>query len=100
MRLTNRQKTTIQQTLKRYFGEASHILLLGSRTDDGALGGDIDLYIEPELDDPDTLVDAKLNALAELHAKLGDQKIDLVIHRTQTPELAIHRSAKASGIPL
>jgi hypothetical protein len=49
MRLTPKQQQIIVTTLRRYFGQSSRILLFGSRVDDNACGGDINLYIEPEL---------------------------------------------------
>ncbi|QSR36033.1 hypothetical protein CFI10_13690 [Marinobacterium iners] len=55
MRLTPKQHQIIVTTLCRYFGQNSRILLLGSRVDDNARGGDIDLYIEPGLTDADQL---------------------------------------------
>jgi predicted nucleotidyltransferase len=84
MRLAPKQQQIIVTTLRRYFGQNSRILLFGSRVDDNARGGDIDLYIEPELTDADQLVDARLNAMAELH----------------TLKAAIHRIAEETGITL
>jgi predicted nucleotidyltransferase len=100
MRLTPHQRQTIEQTLRRHFGPGARILLFGSRTDDRARGGDIDLYVEPDFGDPDRIVDAQLGALAELHQALGEQKIDLVVRRPGAELLPIHRVAKTSGIPL
>lgn len=100
MRLTPAQQKTIPEILRRHFGQQAEVLLFGSRTDDSARGGDIDLYIESEITDPDALVEAKLQALADLHNALGEQKIDLVIRRPGTAALAIHRIAKATGVPL
>ncbi|NBC48885.1 MAG: nucleotidyltransferase domain-containing protein [Gammaproteobacteria bacterium] len=100
MRLTDHQRATLRRVLRQHFGPNSRILLFGSRTDDQARGGDIDLYIEPEIQEPDQIVEARLNALAELHLALGDQKIDLVIHREQGPDPLIHRHARQTGAPL
>lgn len=100
MRLTPQQQQIITSTLYRHFGEASAIWLFGSRVNDTARGGDIDLYLEPEIQDPDAIVDAKLNALIELRQHLGDQKIDLVIHRQEAPVLLIHQVAKETGVRL
>ncbi|WP_373183774.1 nucleotidyltransferase domain-containing protein, partial [Halomonas campaniensis] len=69
---------TIVDVMKRHFGQEAKVWLFGSRTDDSARGGDIDLMVETPLQDADDVVDAKLNALVELHQRLGDQKIDLV----------------------
>lgn len=74
--------------------------LFGSRVDDNARGGDIDLYIEPEIQRADDIVEAKLNALVELHRQLGEQKIDLVINRKQGTDLPIYQVAKETGVLL
>jgi len=100
MRLTPEQRQQIRTTLKHYFGQQTAILLFGSRVDDNAKGGDIDLYIEPEIQAADAIVDARLNAMAELHMALGDQKIDLVINRRNGRQLPIFQIAKEQGVPL
>lgn len=100
MRLTEQQRVVIKQTLLKHFGAASELRLFGSRVDDSARGGDIDLYIEPEIQQPDDIVEAKLNALVELHRQLGEQKIDLVINRKQGVSLPIYQVAKETGVLL
>lgn len=83
------------------FGQSAQVWLFGSRVDEQSKGGDIDLYIEPEIQDPAELVDAKLHFLLELHKKLGQQKIDVVIRRAECKEdLPIFRIAKETGLPL
>ena len=100
MRLSPKHRYIIVSTLRKHFGEKSRILLFGSRVDDNARGGDIDLYIEPELIEPEKIVNAKINAMAELHSLLGEQKIDLVINRQRGATLPIHRMAQQTGIVL
>ncbi|MCH8538857.1 MAG: nucleotidyltransferase domain-containing protein [Alkalimonas sp.] len=100
MRLSSQQQTVIKQTLAKHFGESSEIRLFGSRLDDNARGGDIDVYIEPELTAVDEIIDAKLNALVELHQQLGEQKIDLVINRKSGLVLPIYQVAKQQGVLL
>lgn len=57
-----------------------NISLFGSRTDPKAKGGDIDLYFKilKSLDN-DYLFYFKRSLLLELHHRLGEQKIDLVV---------------------
>lgn len=100
MRLSAKQRDLITAVLHEKFGAASQIWLFGSRVDDTRRGGDIDLYIEPELQDPEALVDARIAALVELHQHLGEQKIDLVIKRKQAPMQLIHRVARSEGVHL
>lgn len=100
MRLTLKQQQVIAGVLRKYFGAQAQVILFGSRVDDNARGGDIDLYVEPELTQVDDLLDAKLKALSELHCQLGEQKIDLVIHRPGADALPIYRVAQTTGVPL
>jgi uncharacterized protein len=46
MRLTAAQIDTIKRTTHAVLGEAVQVRLFGSRLDDAAKGGDVDLYIE------------------------------------------------------
>jgi len=101
MRLTAYQNSFIQQKTVLFFGADSHVWLFGSRVDDDKKGGDIDLYIEPEIQESEKLVDARLNFLVEMHRVLGEQKIDLVLHRSQSnQDLPIYRVAKETGVKL
>ena len=100
MRLTELQRTILNNTLLKYFGSASELRLFGSRVNDATKGGDIDIYIEPEITSPDDIVEAKLDALVELHQLLGDQKIDLVINRKSGKPLPIYEIAKQTGVLL
>jgi len=101
MRLTEYQLSHIRQEVPRFFGAGSHAWLFGSRVDDQQRGGDIDLYIEPEIQDVSTLVDAKLNFLLKMHRVLGDQRIDVVLNRSKSDvDLPIYKIAKETGEPL
>jgi len=100
MRLTEYQQEIIKRVLLKHFGKGSELRLFGSRVDDNARGGDIDLYIEPELCGADDIVEARLNALVELQLALGEQKIDLVINRKAGTVLPIYKIAKETGIRL
>ncbi len=98
MRLTTSQISCIREGVVKYFGSTSHAWLFGSRLDDQLRGGDIDLYIEPETQNPASLVDAKLKFLCAIHRQIGDQKIDVVLRRTASQqELSIYRIAKETG---
>lgn len=101
MRWTSAQITAIRLTTVEVFGEQAKVWLFGSRVDEQRAGGDIDLYVEPETQDPAALVEAKLHFLMKLHKKLGEQKIDVVIRRTAfKKELPIYRVARETGVRL
>lgn len=101
MRLSPIQKQAICESALRYFGKEAQIWLFGSRVDDTRKGGDIDLYIETPAHNAEELITAKLQFLCELHKKIGEQKIDIVLHRSGTTvDLPIYRIAKQTGVRL
>ena len=77
MRLTNAERTEITRIIRKEVRDAE-IYIFGSRIDDGARGGDLDILV---------IGDEKLSLQRLLHLKillkdrLGDQKIDLVYQR-------------------
>lgn len=99
MRLTDAQKTVIREEVQRHFGENARPLLFGSRVRDDARGGDIDLYIEAEGDPQETLA-RELKLYVVLQRRLGEQRIDLVVHRVGSPLRPIDREAQDTGIAL
>ena len=101
MRLTAPQIQTLREQIAHHFGHNTHIWLFGSRVNDQQKGGDIDLMLEPEIQDPAAIIHAKLALLRALHQTLGEQKIDIIIRRPPpAAELPIHRIAHATGIQL
>ncbi|MDD5329860.1 MAG: nucleotidyltransferase domain-containing protein [Sulfuricella sp.] len=99
MRLTPPQAEAIRLTVGEVFGKDAEVWLFGSRVDDGARGGDIDLYVES----PAPLVDAmaKISRMyAALQAKLGEQKMDIVVWSPAQKWLSVHEEAKRTGVRL
>lgn len=74
MRLDAKEKSAIREAIREADSEAS-IYLFGSRADDTAKGGDIDLLV---LSKRITLM-TKLGILAQLHQRLGERKIDIAV---------------------
>lgn len=100
MRLTEAQVAIIKQTVFDFFGPEASVTLFGSRVDDAARGGDIDLLIElPTLPDNPTSSCAHFVARLQLSA-IGDQRIDVVLKQRQGPTLPVHEIAKSTGILL
>jgi len=98
MRLNDFQRANICSEAVHCFGANSRLWLFGSRVNDQLRGGDIDLYIEPEIEDAASIVDAKLKFLSEMHRLLGEQKIDLVVRRNKgNYEAPVYRIARESG---
>jgi predicted nucleotidyltransferase len=101
MRLTDFQRQTICESAKNNFVKDTQVWLFGSRVNDQAKGGDIDLYIEPQTQKSSDLISAKLQFLRELHKKIGYQKIDVVLRRVDsTVDLPVYRIAKQTGVLL
>ncbi len=78
MRLNERQVQAIRDSVKKNFPSGTRVYLFGSRTDDNARGGDIDLLIETALQGVE-LQSARYKAMSDISMKIGDQKIDIVI---------------------
>ena len=101
MRLTPSQVETIRDTARRCFGQDADVWLFGSRVDDTRRGGDIDLYIETDLDTPEASWDAERRVLGALYMALGEQKIDVVVKRRgDRRQLPIFEVARAQGVHL
>ncbi len=75
MRLAYDEQQAIGSIIRQADADAE-IYLYGSRADDAAKGGDIDVLV---LSKKINLM-AKLDILAQLHRKLGDRKIDIAIY--------------------
>lgn len=101
MRLTARQASIICNTFRQQFGQKASLWLFGSRVDDTKRGGDIDLYVQTPEQDVEKLFQAKIKFLVALDKQLGEQKIDVVLHRTgQNLQLPIYKIAQETGIKL
>ena len=79
VRLIEQEVRDIKETAAKLFGRDAEVRLFGSRVNDDALGGDIDLYILTKSAEKTGLL-AELAFNVELHEKIGEQKIDLVVH--------------------
>lgn len=96
MRLSPQQIEIILSRTRHWLGDRAHVRLFGSRRDDSAKGGDVDLLIETQ-QLPDPWRQAQLQA--DLEHRLG-LSVDLVFAAPDSPERPITRIARATGIPL
>lgn len=62
-------------------------------------GGDIDLYVEADTGAEETL-ERELKLYAALQRRLGEQQIDIVVHRADAPLRPIDIEARKTGIAL
>lgn len=97
MRLTDEEIQAIRQTFRQVFGEGE-VYLFGSRTDDSAKGGDIDidLYLKPV--SADTSPQTKVRFLVALENRIGEQRIDVIM--AKDPTRLNEREAMRTGIRL
>jgi uncharacterized protein len=99
MRLTPREQATIRETVVAVAGLGSRVRVFGSRIDNGARGGDIDLLVEVDhaVAQP-ALFSARIGARLQL--ALGDRRIDVLLAAPNVREQAIHRVARETGVEL
>ena len=95
MRLTEFEIKSIIKSFRAHF-ERGDIYLFGSRVDDRQKGGDIDLYIDTP--DSDALFEKKLQMLRDIKAKIGEQKIDVII--SSDKQRPIEEEASKKGVKL
>lgn len=100
MRLSADQIEAIRQETAHFFGADAQVWLFGSRADDTARGGDVDLYVQSGMSDADQLAAARFAFLARLKRRIGDRKIDLVLQREGGDVLPIYELARQTGVRL
>jgi predicted nucleotidyltransferase len=99
MRLTPEQTRAIEQAARETFDPGSTVILFGSRLDDSARGGDIDLLIEsPTPLSPDELVRRRNRFIARLYRLLGEQRIDvLIVPANHSDSRPVVKTARREG---
>lgn len=97
MRLSEFEINIIKKTALDIFGKDTAVFIFGSRTDNSAKGGDIDIYIKC-LDCVDTLK-KKIQYSIELEKSLGFQKFDVIINDNRYFK-TIYKIAEDTGIRL
>ncbi|MEN8128645.1 MAG: nucleotidyltransferase domain-containing protein [Pseudomonadota bacterium] len=99
MRLSSQMQTIIRDTVHEVFGLEATVFVFGSRIDDNAKGGDIDLLIQSA--NPIQRREHKaLQLVAKLQIRLGDQPIDVLVLDPQTPRQPVHEEALSVGVRL
>jgi len=98
MRLDPKIVPRLVSEIRQVYGADADVWLFGSRTDDNAKGGDIDLYVETA--DNMNQLSRYLESRKRLFWLLGDQKIDLVVRVRNHEPSPIERIARNTGIKL
>lgn len=99
MRLKPQDIAALRKAIGSIAPEAAAIRLFGSRLDDGARGGDVDLMIDFDhpIEHP-----AVLSASLAVRASraIGGRNVDVVLRAPNLAQTAIHRIALQSGVLL
>lgn len=99
MRIQTEAREALVKSVRSVAPEARTIRLFGSRLDDNAKGGDVDLMIEFEhpIEHP-----AMLAARIAVQASrtLAGRNVDVVLKAPNLKECSIHRIAMATGVAL
>lgn len=91
MRLTSQQMQAITEVIARLVGDAAEVYIYGSRLNDQAKGGDVDILLETEQHIP-RITQGRIKM--ELERRLG-LPIDILVHvknRELTPFQTIARA--------
>ena len=99
MRLTPETRLLIKEIVLDVFGPSAAVRVFGSRANDEARGGDIDLLVECSEPVKDRLKKT-LALTAKLQIRLGDQHIDVIVTDPQTKPQPVHEVARRTGVPL
>lgn len=99
MRLTEQEIQIIRNTAHDVFGQNIQITLFGSRVNDQAKGGDIDLMIEVYEDvDRPALLSARV--ASRVSPSLAGRAVDVLLKAPNLKTQPIHEIAARSGIVL
>jgi uncharacterized protein len=96
MRLSTAQTRVILHCIRQQFGADANVMLFGSRLDDAARGGDVDLLVESAA--PATLRQRALATMAL--EKALELPVDIVALHRGTPGSAFARIALSRAQPL
>jgi predicted nucleotidyltransferase len=96
MRLTDDQTQAIRQVVRQVAGSQSRVRVFGSRLDDAAQGGDLDLMLElaEPVDNP-ALMAAQMSA--QVSRIMHGRKVDVLLSAPNLMRLPIHDVAYKEG---
>ena len=96
MRLTDGQAEAIRRLAREIAGDDSRVRVFGSRLDDAAHGGDLDLMLElPDPVDNPALMAARMSA--RVSRAIHGRKVDVLISAPNLMRLPIHDMAFKEG---
>ena len=96
MRLTDYQIQAIRRLAREVAGDQARVRVFGSRLDDTAHGGDLDLMLElPEPVDNPALMAARM--AAKVSRTMSGRKVDVLLSAPNLMRLPIHDIAFEEG---
>lgn len=96
MRLTESQIEAIRQLARQVVGQSARVRVFGSRLNDAAHGGDLDLMLElPEAVENPALIAARMSALVS--RVMHGRKVDVLLSAPNLMRLPIHDIAYTEG---
>ncbi len=96
MRLTDYQIQAIRQLAREVAGDQVRVRVFGSRLDDTAHGGDLDLMLElPEPVDDPALMAARM--AAKVSRSMSGRRVDVLLSAPNLMRLPIHDIAFKEG---
>ena len=99
MRLTQDQIQIIKRTAQNVLGGSARVILFGSRVDDAAKGGDVDLLIEvPQALEEPALMSARI--ASRVSRAMQGRRVDVLLKAPNLSEQPIHRIAAQQGVML
>lgn len=102
MRLPAAERQAVARAAAATLPKGSEVLLFGSRLDDGARGGDLDLLLElPAELDAAARVELRSRFVARIYRQIDERRIDIVMaSRGREDPRAIVRLARHEGVRL
>lgn len=99
MRLTPEHVALIKQVVAEQAGTDAQVWLFGSRTDDSARGGDVDLLVQlpRPIDDP---APCAARIAGRVSRAMQGRKVDVLLLAPNLRRLPIHEAALLSGVLL
>ena len=99
MRLTPKQIEMIRNTAQLVFGDTARVTLFGSRIDDQAKGGDVDLMVEvPNIVDEPALMGARV--ASRVSRAMNGRRVDVILKASNLKIQPIHEMATRTGVIL
>ena len=99
MRLDSRHIAAIKRLAAEQFGAGARVRLFGSRVDDAARGGDVDLLVELDAPVAEPGV-ASARFSVRVSRAMNGRKVDVVLAAPNLRTQAIHDVARREGVLL